>query len=154
MIVRLTNLALHNIFIATITLGLFSTFGASAASATSSTTTNTTVTAVSSVSDTRAVARADTPTVQVRRTVYVCPMHPRIRSKNPGSCSLCGMALVRRIEVVNVPAPATRSDTSRAPAAAPSADSPTQPVPSSASPQLPSSSGGHSCCSTPRAEAH
>ena len=27
-------------------------------------------------------------------TVYACPMHPQIRQAVPGSCSICGMALV------------------------------------------------------------
>ncbi len=27
-------------------------------------------------------------------TVYTCPMHPQIRQAVPGSCSICGMALV------------------------------------------------------------
>jgi Cu+-exporting ATPase len=26
---------------------------------------------------------------------YTCPMHPQIRQPNPGTCSICGMALVR-----------------------------------------------------------
>jgi membrane fusion protein, copper/silver efflux system len=25
---------------------------------------------------------------------YTCPMHPQIKSDKPGSCSICGMALV------------------------------------------------------------
>ena len=29
-------------------------------------------------------------------TVYVCPMHPQIRSDAPGSCPICGMDLVAR----------------------------------------------------------
>jgi Cu+-exporting ATPase len=27
--------------------------------------------------------------------IYVCPMHPQIRQAAPGSCSICGMALVK-----------------------------------------------------------
>lgn len=27
-------------------------------------------------------------------TVYACPMHPQIRQATPGSCSICGMALI------------------------------------------------------------
>lgn len=26
---------------------------------------------------------------------YACPMHPRVKSDNPGTCPVCGMALVR-----------------------------------------------------------
>ena len=28
--------------------------------------------------------------------VYTCPMHPEVRSREPGKCPKCGMALVRR----------------------------------------------------------
>ncbi len=27
-------------------------------------------------------------------SVYTCPMHPKVRSKEPGQCPICGMALV------------------------------------------------------------
>jgi len=30
--------------------------------------------------------------------LYVCPMHPEVTSKAPGTCSKCGMALVERRE--------------------------------------------------------
>jgi hypothetical protein len=97
--------------------------------------------------DTAVANRADTRTVQVRRTVYVCPMHPRVRSKAPGNCSTCGMTLERRVEVVRVPIAEARADT--APAR-------TAPAPSAA-PDTGSASGasssGHSCCATPRTKA-
>jgi predicted small lipoprotein YifL len=32
-------------------------------------------------------------------TQYVCPMHPKIVSDEPGSCSICGMFLVEKEEV-------------------------------------------------------
>ena len=28
---------------------------------------------------------------------YICPMHPEVFSDNPGSCSKCGMDLVKKI---------------------------------------------------------
>jgi membrane fusion protein, copper/silver efflux system len=33
---------------------------------------------------------------QVSEAVYTCPMHPEIRSNVPGSCPVCGMALVKK----------------------------------------------------------
>jgi hypothetical protein len=30
--------------------------------------------------------------------VYVCPKHPDVRSKEPGSCPICGKPLERRKE--------------------------------------------------------
>ena len=30
------------------------------------------------------------------KVVYTCPMHPEIRSANPGSCPKCGMKLVEK----------------------------------------------------------
>lgn len=27
---------------------------------------------------------------------YTCPMHPEVQSDNPGSCPICGMALVKK----------------------------------------------------------
>ncbi|MCL4822309.1 MAG: hypothetical protein KJ067_24540 [Vicinamibacteria bacterium] len=27
---------------------------------------------------------------------YTCPMHPAVRSDQPGSCTICGMALVKK----------------------------------------------------------
>lgn len=34
-----------------------------------------------------------------RNMVYVCPMHPEIRRKKPGTCPICGMNLVPENEV-------------------------------------------------------
>lgn len=31
-------------------------------------------------------------------TVYSCPMHPEVTSKEPGTCPKCGMTLVERRE--------------------------------------------------------
>jgi Cu+-exporting ATPase len=42
----------------------------------------------------------NTPSVPVARgTIYTCPMHPKIRRDDPGSCPICGMTL----EPVGVP---------------------------------------------------
>jgi hypothetical protein len=27
---------------------------------------------------------------------YACPMHPHVKSNKPGTCSVCGMALVKK----------------------------------------------------------
>ena len=45
--------------------------------------------------------------------IYVCPMHPEVRQRGPGSCPKCGMALEPRIasrpeEQLNTPAPCIR----------------------------------------------
>ncbi len=45
---------------------------------------------------------ATTTQVEKAADVYTCPMHPSIVSNKPGSCPICGMALVKR-----APAPAT-----------------------------------------------
>ena len=34
---------------------------------------------------------------------YICPMHPEVVSDNPGSCSKCGMDLVKKIEDQKAP---------------------------------------------------
>ena len=34
---------------------------------------------------------------QLQTTRYVCPMHPEVRSENPGKCPKCGMALVKKV---------------------------------------------------------
>lgn len=31
-----------------------------------------------------------------RAATYTCPMHPDIRSDQPGTCTICGMALVKK----------------------------------------------------------
>lgn len=31
---------------------------------------------------------------QTQKTTYSCPMHPSFTSDKPGSCAICGMALV------------------------------------------------------------
>jgi len=36
--------------------------------------------------------------------LYTCPMHPSVKSDKPGSCSICGMTLVR----VSTNAPAAK----------------------------------------------
>jgi membrane fusion protein, copper/silver efflux system len=41
--------------------------------------------------------------VQDNRDIYYCPMHPNFTSDQPGSCSICGMALVKK-EVKKRPA--------------------------------------------------
>jgi len=41
----------------------------------------------------------DTPQEHAEKhldTKYVCPMHPEIVSDKPGSCSICGMFLVKK----------------------------------------------------------
>lgn len=35
--------------------------------------------------------------VEAAADVYTCPMHPSVASDRPGSCPICGMALVKRI---------------------------------------------------------
>lgn len=39
---------------------------------------------------------ATSTTVAESSIVYYCPMHPTVTSPNPGSCPICGMALVKR----------------------------------------------------------
>jgi P-type Cu+ transporter len=41
-----------------------------------------------------------------RQNEYVCPMHPEVRQKGPGSCPKCGMAL----EPATITAPVTRTE--------------------------------------------
>ena len=36
-----------------------------------------------------------TTSVSPAETYYTCPMHPQIHAKEPGSCPICGMTLVR-----------------------------------------------------------
>lgn len=36
--------------------------------------------------------------VKAAATVYYCPMHPTVVSEKPGSCPICGMALVKRTD--------------------------------------------------------
>jgi multidrug efflux pump subunit AcrA (membrane-fusion protein) len=38
--------------------------------------------------------RAPAPPASAAKTVYTCPMHPQVRSDEPGTCPICGMALV------------------------------------------------------------
>jgi multidrug efflux pump subunit AcrA (membrane-fusion protein) len=42
-----------------------------------------------------AVEKKDAPAVQAQTEakVYICPMHPEVRSKEPGKCPICGMDL-------------------------------------------------------------
>jgi hypothetical protein len=41
---------------------------------------------------------AATAAGQQQNVVYVCPMHPDVRSDQPGNCPICGMALEKRSE--------------------------------------------------------
>ncbi len=41
--------------------------------------------------------------------VWTCPMHPQIRKKGPGSCPICGMALVKRGDLQEDPSSGTQS---------------------------------------------
>lgn len=34
-----------------------------------------------------------TTSLQVKETIFTCPMHPQIRQQGPGNCPICGMAL-------------------------------------------------------------
>ena len=34
--------------------------------------------------------------VQKQHDVYYCPMHPGVFSDHPGTCPICGMALVKK----------------------------------------------------------
>ncbi|MCK7592513.1 efflux RND transporter periplasmic adaptor subunit [Pseudomarimonas salicorniae] len=50
---------------------------------------------------------ADAVTLPGQASIFVCPMHPQIRSQTPGSCPICGMDLVARaagprVEAVSV----------------------------------------------------
>src|SRR3989338_106750 len=38
-------------------------------------------------------APASDPRQGAEGTDYICPMHPEVRKKGPGSCPICGMAL-------------------------------------------------------------
>jgi Cu(I)/Ag(I) efflux system membrane fusion protein len=42
------------------------------------------------------IATASDTTVEKAADVYICPMHPTVVSPTPGSCPICGMALVKR----------------------------------------------------------
>jgi hypothetical protein len=35
------------------------------------------------------------PLAKEQAAAYVCPMHPQVKSDRPGSCSVCGMSLVK-----------------------------------------------------------
>lgn len=156
MIHLLNRSATRTVLVAICALSAFSAGGAIAVAAATSSSPSTHRTANA---DTGAAIRAagnvsvhDTQTAQVRRVVYVCPMHPKVRSQSRGNCPLCGMALVRRVEVVNASlpaAPAARIDTATAQI---SVDSPVQGNASGAAGRAPAASGGHSCCSAPRTE--
>lgn len=39
---------------------------------------------------------AEGKTAQTKKAVYYCPMHPDFTSDKPGSCSICGMTLVKK----------------------------------------------------------
>ena len=54
-----------------------------------------------------APAATTTAVEQKAADVYFCPMHPTVTSDKPGSCPICGMALVKRTE----PAPAAATGT-------------------------------------------
>jgi rubrerythrin len=41
---------------------------------------------------------SDLPTGAPADGLYVCPMHPEVRSSAPGRCPKCGMALEQRDE--------------------------------------------------------
>lgn len=34
--------------------------------------------------------------IDVGSAIYACPMHPKIRSDSPDTCSVCGMTLVKK----------------------------------------------------------
>lgn len=42
------------------------------------------------------VARTQTREPSQQDATYTCPMHPQVKSKRPGKCPKCGMALTRR----------------------------------------------------------
>ena len=41
------------------------------------------------------------PKKEVRKTIYTCPMHPKVVSDKKGKCSKCGMDLVASVEIVH-----------------------------------------------------
>lgn len=45
-----------------------------------------------------------TPKKEVQKTMYTCPMHPKVMSDKKGKCSKCGMELVAVKESVHNPA--------------------------------------------------
>ncbi|HEX2062173.1 MAG TPA: efflux RND transporter periplasmic adaptor subunit [Thermoanaerobaculia bacterium] len=49
---------------------------------------------------------ATTAEAAVATPVYYCPMHPSVTSDRPGSCPICGMALVKRTEAAPAPSSA------------------------------------------------
>jgi hypothetical protein len=40
--------------------------------------------------------RPETHVHEAAETLYLCPMHPEVTSKEPGKCPKCGMTLVRK----------------------------------------------------------
>lgn len=54
---------------------------------------------------TSAVANAQTQRKQQQSITYSCPMHPDVKSRKPGKCPKCGMAL-RRVAASPTPQPA------------------------------------------------
>jgi hypothetical protein len=45
-----------------------------------------------------------TPQKEVQKTMYTCPMHPKVMSDKKGECPKCGMELVTSKESVHNPA--------------------------------------------------
>src|SRR5262245_28862855 len=49
----------------------------------------------------RAAPAADPGEASHADGAWTCPMHPEVRSDRPGECPLCGMALERRVAVLD-----------------------------------------------------
>src|SRR5687767_446859 len=42
------------------------------------------------------------------KTIYTCPMHPKVQQDKPGKCPICGMSLVKKTIKAPAPKPAPK----------------------------------------------